>query len=109
MTTQQVRRKRLTQGQREKILQDYARSGLAQRPFALQAGVGLSTLQFWLRNAARRASAAKPRLIQVPNLLGWAPSSPAYRLHLAGGMQLEVSSGFKAEELSALLRALRGL
>jgi hypothetical protein len=109
MSTRQVHRKRLTQAQRDRILQDYRRSELPQREFAAQAGIGLSTLQFWLRKEASRASAARPRFIEVPNLLSSAPAGSTYRLHLAGGMQLEVGSGFRPEELTTLLRVLREL
>jgi transposase-like protein len=109
MPTHQVHRKRLTQAQRARILQDYHRSELPQREFAAQAGIGLSTLQFWLRNAANRASAPRPRFIEVPNPLSLAPAASTYRVHLAGGMQLEVGSGFRPEELTTLLQVLRGL
>jgi hypothetical protein len=108
MSSHRLHRKRLTQAQRDRILQDYRRSELPQREFAAQAGIGLSTLQFWLRNASR-ASAPRPRFIQVPNPLSSAAVGSTYRVHLAGGMQLEVGSGFRPEELTTLLRVLRGL
>jgi hypothetical protein len=109
MSTLQLHRKRLTQAQRDRILQDYQQSELSQRKFAAQAGIGLTTLQLWLRKAASRAPAPAPRFIEVPNLLGSAPAGSTYRVHLAGGMQLEVGSGFRPEELTTLLRVLRGL
>ena len=109
MSTHQVHRKRLTQAQRDRILQDYRRSELPQRDFAAQVGIGLSTLQLWLRKATSRASSPAPRFIEVSNPLSWASAGSTYRVHLAGGMQLEVGSGFGPEELTTLLRVLRGL
>jgi len=106
MQTSSTVRKRLTPAQRDKILSTYRRSRLAQREFASQAGIGLSTLQLWLRKAAA-PPAGPTAFVQVPNLLAQAPAAAAYRLHLAGGMILEIGSGFEAEQLSALLQLLR--
>jgi len=96
-------RKRLTPAQREKILRDYRQSGLPQREFALRVGIGVSTLQLWLRKAG--GSGASAGFVQVPNLLGAAPAA-MYRLHLGGGMSLEMGCGFRSEEVAALLALL---
>lgn len=109
MSTLPLHRKRLRQAQRDQILQDYHRSGLSQRQFAAQAGVGLSTLQLWLRQGASRSPVRATKFIEVPNVLRTSPTGATYRLHLAGGLQLEIGSGFRPEELSTLLRVLRGL
>ncbi len=103
------RRRRFTQAQRNQILKAYPHSSLTQREFAIQAGIGCSTLQRWLRNAASRSSASPTPFIEVPNPLNSARPGAPYRLHLAGGMQLEVGSGFRPEELDALLQVLRSL
>lgn len=101
-------RKRLTQAQREQIVEDYHRSELSQRVFAARAGIGLTTLQLWLRKAANRAPTSRPRFIELPNPLRSAPAAAwTYRVHLAGGVQLEVGSGFEPEELAILLQVLR--
>jgi len=108
-TTSRVH-KHLTQTQREKILNDYGGTQLSQREFASQAGIGVSTLQLWLRKAATgRRSARSAGFVEVPNPLAQAPGAAAYRLHLAGGIDLEVASGFRSEELASFLRVLRGL
>lgn len=99
-------RKRLTQAQRDKILQAYHDSQLTQREFAAQAGISLSTLQLWVRKAARSSSPI-PAFVQVPNLLGQASTVPTYRLHLASGIRLELSAGFVPGELAVLLELLR--
>jgi transposase-like protein len=100
-------RKRRTQAQREKLLQAYHNSQLSQAEFAAQAGISLSTLQLWLRKAATSPPAHSTAFVQVPNLLAQTPTVPTYRLHLAGGIQLEVSAGFEPEELAVLLQLLR--
>ena len=102
-------RKHLTESQRQSILDSYRRSRLSQREFAAEAGIGVSTLQLWLRKAADRPSTQSADFIQVPNLLAQAPSPAAYRLHLQGGIDLEVSSGFRPEELTCFLQVLRSL
>jgi transposase-like protein len=106
MQTSSAVRKRLTPAQRDKILAAYRQSRLSQRDFALQAGIGLSTLQLWLRKAAARPSGGTTAFVQVPNLLAQPPAAATYRLHLAGGVILEIASGFQAEELAALLQLL---
>ena len=79
-------RQRLTPAQRDKILAAYRRSRLSQREFP-----------------SRRESVCP----QVPNLLSPVPAAAVYRLHLAGGVILEMGSGFQAQELAALLQLLR--
>lgn len=109
MSTPPTVRKRPTQEQRETILRAYRRSQLSQREFAAQAGIGVSTLQLWLRKSATRSSGAETAFVQVPNLLGQAASPALYRLRLPGGIDLEMGSGFRTEELASLLQVLRSL
>jgi transposase-like protein len=110
MSTASRVRKRLTQAQRERILSDYRGTRLSQRDFARQAGIGVSTLQLWLRKAADSpASASSAGFVEVPNPLAQAPGAAAYRLRLVGGIDLEIASGFRAVELLSLLGVLRGL
>jgi transposase-like protein len=98
-------RKHSTPAQREKILQAYGRSQLPQKEFAVQAGIGVSTLAAWRRKAVVRKEGGSS-FVAVPNLLSAAPAAPAYRLHWPGGLSLEVRSGFSAQELGALLQLL---
>lgn len=110
MSIQSRVRKQLTQAQRDKLLQDYRGSRLSQRQFAKQAGIGVSTLQLWLRKAARGPTLdRKAGFVELPNPLTHAPGARAYRLRLAGGIELEVASGFRLEELASLVRVLQGL
>ena len=99
--------RRHSPAQRSQILAAYRRSGLAQKEFAAQAGIGHSTLTLWLRKAAAPEEVAGAALVAVPNL--WAADSPvpSYRLQLPGGVVLEVASGFRREELASLLELVR--
>ena len=109
MTKTRSIRQHLTPGQRAQIIQDYHRAQLSQKQFAAQAGIGVTTLQSWLRKAASAIPAPRAKFLPVPNLFTAAPAHSTYRLHLTGGMQLEVGSGFRPEELTTLLRVLREL
>ena len=112
MATKSSIRKRLTLTQREELLSAFQRSDLTQRAFARQQGIGLSTLQNWLRQTANLPKPIAPSVrafLPVPNLLSAAPSPPAYRLHWPGGLSLEVRAGFVPEELAALLQRLPAL
>ena len=110
MSTTRAVRKHRTRAQREQILNDYRSTQLSQREFARQTGIAVSTLQLWLRKAAVRPSLAPGAgFVEVPNPLARASSAAAYRLHLAGGLELEIASGFRPAELAGLLRVLRGL
>ena len=104
MQTSSSVRKRLRPAQRDKILASYQRSGLSQREFASRRGIGLSTLQLWQRKAA-----GPKGFIQLPNVLAQSSASAVYRLHLGQGRLLEIGSGFRTEELAALLPLLRQL
>jgi hypothetical protein len=82
---------------------------LPDKEFAAQAGVGVSTLHAWRRQAAVRPTNARPAFVAVPNLLAAIPAAPVYRLHWAGGLSLEVRAGFAPAELAALLQLLPAL
>ena len=85
----------------------YHRSGLTQKDFAVQTGIGYSTLTSWLGKAGTPPSAGPvadpPALIGIPNLLPGAGRMAAYRLEFAGGLRVEVDRGFDPEELRRLL------
>jgi hypothetical protein len=108
MATRQLLRKHLTQAQRDKILKAYRASQLSQREFAARAGIGLSTLNSWLRKAAAKSAIPAPAFVQVPNLLAHPSAARLYRVHLPGGVEVEIGSGFRPDELASLLQILRG-
>lgn len=106
MQTRLIVGRRVSSTQRQKIVERYRRSGLSQREFAARAGIGLSTLQLWLRKAQVDACAERGKFVEIPNVLVKSPATAAYRLHLAGGTILEIGSGFRSEELASLLQLL---
>ncbi len=84
-------------------------SPLPDKAYAAQAGVGVSTLHAWRRKTAIRPLDPRPAFVAVPNLLAAVPAAPLYRLQWAGGLSLEVGSGFAVGELAALLQLLPAL
>jgi hypothetical protein len=111
--TTRVGRRRRTRAQRDKLLVAYQRSGLNQKDFAAQAGIGYSTLTSWLGKAAAERVASPEGgpsgFIPVPNLLATADRVAAYRFQFPGGLRVEVARGFQAEELRALLQVAQQL
>jgi transposase-like protein len=71
--TTRVGWRRRTRAQRDTLLAAYQRSGLSQKDFAAQAGIGYSTLTSWLGKAAAGRAASledgPSGFIPVPNLL----------------------------------------
>jgi transposase-like protein len=99
----------LTLQQRKEILEAYRESRLTDKEFALQAGIGVSTLYAWLRKAAAGKRTGGGAFVAVPNLLSAVAAAPVYRLQWPGGLSLEVRSGFCTEELAVLLQLLPAL
>jgi len=91
------------------MLVAYQRSGLSPREFAVETGMGYSTLTRWLRQGARARRSVPPAFVPVPNLFSGAAPLPAYRLMFPQGVRVEVASGFRSEELGALLQRVRAL
>lgn len=104
------------------ILGRYAESGLTQRVFAREAGIGVSTLQYWLRRKARmgmkghRRKAGSPQTLSKVSLLevelagearGERRAREGYEIAWAEGMRLRVPSGFQEEEVRRLLLMIK--
>jgi transposase-like protein len=88
----------------------YRESGLSVRAFARQQGLSRSTLHRWVcEGRSQRSPDNQGTLLEVPNLLTAPESQPTYRLQLGPELVLEVTSGFKVEELRVLLQLLQGL
>jgi transposase-like protein len=106
----------------EAIVGEYEKSGLTQRVFARKNGIGVSTLQYWLRRRGRRSSAStgtqtwsakatrEVSLLEVdvkgvPRV--GSAGEERYELEWADGMRLRVPRGFGKEELKALLELVK--
>ena len=111
--TKRVRRTRCTPAQRTELLACYRQSGLTQKDFAAQAGIGYSTLTSWLGKAGTEPpippAGGASVFIPVPNLLSTTDRVAAYRFEFPGGLRVAVARGFQAEELRALLQVAQGL
>jgi transposase-like protein len=108
----------------EEILAKYRNGGLTQRVFAQGAGIGVSTLQLWLRQAqsagrlvTRRSSSEASRsaisLLEVElagkeaEREGAEARGPYYEIQFRGGECLRLSSGFLENDARRLLALLR--
>jgi transposase-like protein len=116
-----TRRRRSLQ-EADGILEGYARSGLTQRVFARRVGIGVSTLQYWLRRQARRPMKSDPieagssetlskvSLLEV-ELDGGREDErvwrDGYEVEWACGLRVRVPSGFQAEEARRLLAIVK--
>lgn len=101
-------RRRNTPAQRAALVAAYQKSGLTQRGFAAQAGIGYSTLTLWLSRAAG-AKIPPPVFVPGPNLWPLTPSAPAYRIEFPRGVSVAVAPGFQPGELGALLQVVQAL
>ena len=111
------RRRRKAQ-EAEGILEEYAKSGLTQRVFAREIGIGVSTLQYWLRRNGQRepqkqrwemrggGTSPEVSLLEV-DLGGLAKGGRAfeerYEIEWSNGVRLRVPRGFGKEEVRALV------
>jgi transposase-like protein len=98
-----------TPEQRAQILADYRQSGLTQKVFAAQAGIGCSTLSSWLRKAKGSQDTQPAAFIPVPNLLPAGGRATPYRIEFPRGLAVVVAAGFQSQELSALLQVVQRL
>jgi len=97
------------------MVRRYQRSGLRQAEFARREGIGLSTLQGWLREAraALQTQGAAPRFVQAvlsPSSGVVAHKPPTvYRVRVGDALCVEIPSGFDPGEAATLLRAAMGV
>ena len=111
MQRKPVPRQRFTPAQRAKLLASYHQGDLTQREFALRNRLSVSCLSIWLRKSKpNTVGDAPPSFIQLPGgLPSVEVSRAAYKILLAGGHSLEVSRGFRAEELTHICQMLHRL
>jgi lambda repressor-like predicted transcriptional regulator len=105
-----------TTAQRRAIVEQFRRSGVSQEEFSKRRGVSLSTLQSWLYGRSDRGGKRiKAGLVEVKLPLEVmnrpaATETPAATLRLCfrSGHVLELSSGFRRDEVQALVEILEG-
>jgi hypothetical protein len=85
---------------------DYQNSGLTQRHYAQQLGMGYSTLTKWLGKARQMAKPSQPPSHFVAVQTG--PLMPVghYHLRWPGGVCLQLERGFDPQEVRLLLSLL---
>jgi hypothetical protein len=98
----------------ERLLDEFARSGLSGPKFAQLAGIKYQTFAAWVLRQRKRAAAAPPAKATEP--VRWleavvepaqsAPNQNALTLLLPGGARLELSEPKQLPLVAALLRTL---
>ena len=103
---------RVSDGDRERLLTAFARSGLTQEAFAQEHGVPVSTLRSWIyrRREAMAEQKLEPRLLPVqvvdaPAAMQRDEAAPV-ELSLASGLTLRFSVGTDARYIAAIVAAL---
>jgi len=107
-------RRRLSDDTRRQLLARYHRSDLTQRAFCEQAGIPLSTLQWWLVQA-RRAAARPSRAVAFAEIVAPAcvesrvDTQPAWAVEIATtrGLTVRLRSSLAPTVLARLLRDAR--
>jgi DNA-binding transcriptional regulator YiaG len=106
-------RVRVSQEQRNAILDEFERSGVSAAQFAKLVGLKYSTLAGWRQRYRRRKPPGRRprvRLLEAlvdPELSGGSSSSPAVLLCLPGDIRLEVRCAAQVPLAAALVKALQ--
>jgi len=100
-----------TRAQRQALVAAYAASGLSQRAFCAQHGIGVSTLRYWQKRladavaTADNAPAPGTRLVPV-QVLEEPLASTGVTLVAADGVRIEVAADFDGATLRRVLATL---
>jgi transposase-like protein len=107
--------------ERCELVERYLESGQTQRVFALEAGISVSSLQLWLRQASEEIQPAATRARPVSLLeveldgaakgaqssgAGGRAGSLAYEIEWPGGVRLRLGSEFEDAAVRRLLALL---
>jgi hypothetical protein len=104
-----VTRRRRTESPDETLAR-YRASGLTQRAFCEQIGLPLSTLQWWLVRARRRALTARPvTFTEIPLAIAPPPSAPAWAVEIvtATGVTVRLREPLPPTAVRTLVRGGR--
>ena len=99
------RKRRRTPSEIKELLNRYRLSQLPQAQFVRMEGVCLATLRNYIKRESVSSAAVGGRFIEVeretafPEICG----RQSYRLHLNGGLAVDVPPGFCSREVASLL------
>jgi hypothetical protein len=107
MAEQGVRRRR-SRLEVDRLVSAYESSGLTQREFCAQQGVGLATLSRYRlsRRDRQESGGSKWVAVEVGGSQQQRRGEPELAVVLTSGVRIEVGSGFDAGTLRQLVRAL---
>jgi hypothetical protein len=101
--------------QREKLLDEFERSGISGPQFAAVVGVKYQTLAGWARKRRQRRDAGVTPEVKPITATGWleavvdgATAFTPLSLQLPGGVRVEVAEAKQAALAAVLVRALAG-
>jgi hypothetical protein len=103
-----VRRSRVETAE---LVASYRQSGQRQREFCQQRGIGLSTLQNYLRRERTTGQQKHRRLLEVEVVAksSRVAETPQLELIAPNGYRIAVGSEFRAEALLRLLEVVEGI
>jgi hypothetical protein len=115
LKTDQGGRVRMPAVQREKLLEEFERSGISGPQFAAVVGVKYQTLAGWARQRRQRGEAKVILPVPPVGATRWleaevagTPGSAPLILQLPGGARVEVAEAKQAALAAVLVRALAG-
>ena len=86
------------------LLEGFRRSGLTRREYCQRAGIGVSTLDYYRRQAGPTASAVRLVQVAVKAAAGEESQRDSFTLVLANGRRIESGWGFREPDLARLIR-----
>ena len=105
MKAKNGRRGRLTEAEREEVVEAFRRSGASKSSFAREIGVSWITLRRWIESVEAEPKAS---LIPVRVMECGQRSEAAWPEYIAGsGLRLRIPPGTAAQTVAELLQALR--
>lgn len=103
-----VRGGRLSQAEAERLVSEFAQSGMTRTAFCRGRGIALYTLDYYRRKLGNRNQPRGAQLLPV-ELVGRLPGSSSHlRVELGNGRRIAVEAGFDAHLLRRLIAVLEG-
>ena len=102
-----LRKDRSKQEAIARVVAEYERSGLTRKSFSQQAGIVVSTLDYWRRQVRERNRARiVPVTIEGPAAAIGGGREAGFRLSLPNGVRIESGWDFPEQALARLLRVV---